>query len=178
MAIGRPDDSNNINPYATSAIVEPHSEEIPAPQPPVAPRTYRIEMQWADRRLFLKTVGLLRLTAIAGALLGFYAIYGLLITVYSSLKMGDLATWLEPAMAARLLLSFGKAGLAFYMCWLQWTLADAIAATAGGTTGSMTVWSQIQRQMAILAFVTLALGVLSLAWEWLTMQFFFSSINR
>jgi hypothetical protein len=75
-------------------------------------------------------------------------------------------------MLARLLLTVAKTGLAVYSCWLQWTLADIIAATAGGTTGSMTAWSQIQRQIALIAMVTLAAGVLTPAWEWLTLHLF------
>lgn len=176
MPDGRSSDSEQTNPYAASGV--PESQEVPvSPSSPPLSRTYRLEMQWADRRRFLKTVRLLRLAAIAGALLGFYAIYGLLMSVYSSLQMGDFTTWLQPAMAARLLLTFAKGGIALYACWLQWTLADAIAATAGGTTGSMTAWSQIQRQIAIVAIVTLAAGVLTFAWEWLSMQFLFSGLR-
>ncbi len=171
------DSEDPVNPYAASAVAE--SQEVPASSSlPALPRTYHVEMQWADRRRFLKTVGLLRFAAIAGAVLGFYALYGILMSFYLSLRIGTFVTWLEPSFAGQWLLNLAKIGLVFYSCWLQWTLANAMAATAGGTTGSMTVWSQIQRQVAILAIVTLAAGVLTPAWEWLTMQFFFSGINR
>jgi hypothetical protein len=182
MASGQSDDAQNrVNPYAASAIVEPHvdSEELPArPLSPAVPRTYRIEMQWADRRRFLRTVGLLRFFAAAGAAFGVYGLYGLVTVAYSSLQSEGLSTWLQLRSAGGWLLLLAKSALVFYTCWLQWSLADAIAATAGGTTGRMENWSLIQQRIALMAIVVLAVGVFSLAWDWLTIQFMFSSIRR
>jgi hypothetical protein len=178
MASGRPDDSHHsINPYAASAIVDPHE----APTPPlsaIAPRTYRIEMQWADRHRFLRTVGLLRLAAAAGAVMGVYGLYGFMTVAYSAWQTNALATWLEPVSAARWLLTLMKAALGFYACWLQWSLADAIAATAGGTTGRMETWSLIQQRVALLAVAMLAVVALTLACDWLTMRSIVTAFGR
>jgi hypothetical protein len=69
-----------------------------------------------------------------------------------------------------LLFTLTKAALALYACWLQWSLADALAATAGGTTGSRGKWNLIQFKVALLALVVIALGALSLGLDWLSMQ--------
>jgi hypothetical protein len=161
-----------INPYAASHVAE--SEETRLPPVPRA-RDYRLHMDWADRRRFLRSVGLLRIAAVAGAMMGFYGLYGLLNSAYSSWRVGTLAIWFEPLMAARWSFVLLKAALAFYTCWLQWTLADALAATAGGTSGKMDHWSVLQLRIAWVAVVVVAVGALSLAWEWLAIQFVVTS---
>jgi len=164
---------DTINPYAVSHVAD--SQETPSPPPAIVSRDYRLRMDWADRRRFLRTVGLLRIGAVAGAVIGFYGLYGFVNGVYSSWRLGSIGTWSEPLMATRWSFVLVKAPLGFYACWLQWKLADAIAATAGGTSGSMGQWSLIQLRIAWLALILLAVGALSFVWDWLAIQFMSSS---
>lgn len=163
---------DDINAYAASHVAESGGTRLPPA--PMVPRDYRLHMDWADRRRFLRSVGLLRIAAVAGAIIGSYGLYGLLNSAYSSWRVGTLETWFEPLMAARWSFAILKAALGFYACWLQWTLADALAATAGGTSGRMNHWSLLQLRIAWLAVVFVAVGALSLAWDWLAIQFIFS----
>src|SRR5262245_60582692 len=159
---------DTINPYAVSHVAD--SQETPLAPEASGARDYRLRMDWADRRRFLRCVGVLRIAAVAGAMMGLYGIFGLLSSAYSSWYVGALGTWFEPLMASRWSLVLVKAALGFYACWLQWTLADALAIAAGGTSGKMDRWSTIQLKIAWLAVIVLAVGALSLFWDWLAIQ--------
>jgi len=158
-----------INPYAATLVDEPRKDPAVADQTAVS-RNFRVRMDWADRRSFLRVVGLLRIAAVAGAVLGFSGLYSMVGNVYESWRLGSLATWSEPLTAIRWLAVFAKAALGFYVCWLQWIFADALAATAGGTTSSMHEWSRIQLRLAWLVVITLGINMASLAWDWLVIQ--------
>src|SRR5688500_1623053 len=52
-------------------------------------REYWIHMAWADRRRFLRSAFPLRLAAVAGAVIGFYALYGLLSWYLEAWRTGE-----------------------------------------------------------------------------------------
>jgi hypothetical protein len=51
------------------------------------------------------------------------------------------------------------------MCWFYWRLAGSVAATAGGTTGSMLDWSQVQWTLARLMAATVVLNIAAIGWD-------------
>jgi hypothetical protein len=165
-SVGHP---QGVNPYAATLVDGPHSP-IVNPDTKVEKRSFQLRMDWSDRRTFLRIVGLLRFTAVAGAVVGFSGLYSMGGAAYSSWILGSLATWAEPLVAARWLLVLVKAGLGFYACWLQWIFADALAATAGGRTNRMRDWSTIQLRIAWLAVIMLTINIASSVWEWVVIQ--------
>ena len=158
------DDSQPVNPYAATAIASPRSAAGPElPDPP--PRTYRLQMEWADRGRFLRAALPLRFYAIAGFLIGGLAILSMIRII---LESRESITFQGPAdvfLAVRVLFVTVKGLLALYVCWLNWRFADALVATAGGATGSMDDWSRLQLRLAQLLAATVALGLASEGWE-------------
>jgi hypothetical protein len=67
-------------------------------------------------------------------------------------------------------LSVVRGSLGLVLFWQYWKFAGATAATAGGTTGSMHEWSQLQRNMARLLAATLLHGVVGLGWDWIVLE--------
>jgi len=157
-----------VNPYAATLADEPCAARVLS-EPEAVTRKFRIRMDWADRRRFMRVVGLMRFAAVAGAVLGFLGLYSMANGAYGS-WMGGLATWGEPLIVVRWLFVMAKAGLGFYACWLQWIFADAVAAAAGGRTNEMHEWSVIQLRIAWLVVVTLLLNMASVGWDWLSIQ--------
>lgn len=155
-----------MNPYEPSKV--PRDEAVLELQAPERPqRTYRIQMAWADRYRFLRAVGPLRIYAIAGGVMAAWALYGLLQTSYEMWRLNDLQRTDIAIFGIRILFAVARGLLALSMCWLYWKFADTLAATAGGTSASMGVWSRLQLRMAHLLVATMAVGLASQGWEWL-----------
>jgi hypothetical protein len=122
-------------------------------------------MHWADRRRFLRAVLPLRLYAIAGFFFGGVALLSMFGTI---LESREIITFQGPAdvfLSIRALFVTAKGLLALYVCWLNWRFADALAATAGGATASMSDWSRLQLRLAQVLVATVALGLASEGWE-------------
>lgn len=157
-------ESQPVNPYEATVIASPRSAAGPQlPLPP--PRCYRLTMAWADRRRFLSAVAPLRLYAIAGFLLGGVALLSMIGALFESRAIVTFqgpADWL---LAIRVIFVVLKGLLAIYVCWLNWRFADAIAVTAGGTSGRMSDWSQLQLRLAQLLVATIGLALASEGWE-------------
>jgi hypothetical protein len=153
------------NPYAPSEVPEgqdapPAAEVEPVPH-------YQLRMAWSDRRRFLRTVGLLRLASLISALMGVWALFGLMqawVEFYRGARFQDSH---DLIMLFRFFLSAAKGGLALYVCFLNWKLADALGKTAGGTSNGMFEWSALQLQLARMMLVTLLLAGLTMGSEWL-----------
>lgn len=163
--------SPSLNPYEASR----HAEAIdPRLIPPEAIyRDYRVRMEWSDRHRFLRAVGPLRLAAMAGGVVGVWAVYGLIGTTFRSWQLGPFGTSLDFLMLGRIAFSFLRGALTLYLCWSYWKLADALAATAGGQSSNMNEWSALQLRIARLVLITVGLGFVSLAWDWMETLFLF-----
>jgi hypothetical protein len=136
----------------------------------VETRCYHVQMSWADRRLLLRSAGYYRMAAVAGAVVGCIAFYGLIQTVSELYRTGELGGFLTLSPGVRSLLSVVRGFLGLVLFWQYWKFAGATAATAGGTTGSMHEWSQLQWNMARLLAATLLLGVVGLGWDWIVLE--------
>lgn len=164
-------DSNpkQVNPYAAPQIREPESATTNRTDEPVA-RKYRIVMEWPSRASFLRAAGLLRIAAMAGGVLGVIGLFGILGTFFSTLKFAT-SDWRNANFAVRAGFVIIRGLVGLYTCWLQWQLADALQATAGGTTSSMARWARLQFRIAVFILIALAIGVLSQVWDWAALRF-------
>jgi membrane glycosyltransferase len=157
-------ESQPVNPYAAPSVASPRSAaEVERRED--TPRTYQLRMEWTDRRRFLRAVGPLRLYAIAGFLLGGVAILSMIGAIFESRQIITFQGPADVFLAVRVLFVIAKGLLALYVCWLNWRFADALAATAGGTTSSMNEWSRLQLRLAQLLVATIALALASEGWE-------------
>jgi hypothetical protein len=109
----------------------------------------------------------LRLAAVAGAVFGLYALYGLLTTYVDALRAGEASGFHNVSRVVDVLFVVIRGVLGLMLCWFNWKLAGALVATAGGTTGSMHEWSQIQWNLARLVVATLGVNFAAMGWEWL-----------
>jgi hypothetical protein len=160
----KPSSENNpVNPYAVSVLGECQVASGLAGEL-LASRTFRLRMDWADRMRFLRAVGPLRVFAMAGgvvAVFGLYTMVSLLFTMPESYTATG--TWAESV--AKWSLAFVRGGMLAYVAWLQWKLADAIAATAGGRTGDMNQWSQLQLRLAWWGVAMVAISLVLSFWD-------------
>ena len=67
------DRSGTINPYQASGLGDGDASPRHSANA-TAPRDFRLRFSWSDRHRFLRVVGLVRLVAIAGGLMGVYGI--------------------------------------------------------------------------------------------------------
>jgi len=157
-------ESQPVNPYAASSVASPRSA-ADEERHEETPRTYRLNMEWADRGRFLRAVGPLRLYGIVGFFFGGVTILYFIGAMFESREFSTFQGFSHVIQVVRTLLVIAKGLLTFYGCWLNWRLADALAATAGGGTSSMTEWSWLQLRLAQLLVATIALGGASHGWE-------------
>jgi hypothetical protein len=158
------DDSQPVNPYAATAIASPRSAAGPElPDPP--PRIYRLQVEWADRRRFLRAVLPLRLYGIVGFFFGGVAILFFVGALFESREFSTFRGFNHVIPTVRTLFVVAKGLLTFYGCWLNWKLADALAATAGGGSSSMTEWSWLQLRLAQVLVATIAMNFASYGWD-------------
>lgn len=128
-------------------------------------RHYHVQMEWADRRRFLHAVGPLRLYGIVGFFVGGVTILFFIGAMFESREFSSFQGFSHVIAAVRTLLVIAKGLLTFYGCWLNWKLADALAATAGGGSSNMTEWSWMQLRVAQVLVAAIALGAASHGWE-------------
>lgn len=164
----------SINPYAASAVPDaarPPTAEVAQPQ-----RNYRVRMTWADRRRFLQATGPLRVYAAIGLAMGGWLFLGTTQAAYELWRLRGTALG-EPSpltgivYAVGVLFTIGRGCLTLYVCWLFWSLAATLAAVAGGSSPSMERWSRLQLRLAWLLAATMVLGLTSILWELLLVEF-------
>jgi hypothetical protein len=158
-----------INPYAVTALTETQ-ESRPAP-PAFVQRRYVTQMDWADRRRFLKAVGPLRVAAMLTGIGTLVALYGVLSPIRLAWEFNSLGDLRVPTLG-RTFISLARTLVMAYACWLQWQLAGAIAKTAGGTDSDMRRWSQIQLSLANTALATVFIAALYFLWAWIVIQWY------
>ena len=56
--------------------------------------------------------------------------------------------------------------LCLYLCRLNWSLAEVIAATAGGSDANMQRWSQLQLRIVRLIILLMVVSLAAYAWDW------------
>jgi hypothetical protein len=152
-----------INPYAASD--EPARRLSSSGGETATPRQYRIRMDWADRRRFMRTAGIFRLWAVAGAVMGGYAMFTMIQGLVEASRIGGSLSSVGPYNALHLVLAVVRGGILLVQCYLYWKLAGAMVATAGGSTGSMREWSLHQWNMARILVASLVLTVLIEGWD-------------
>jgi len=163
------------NPYAPSQVGETRAIGV-APSED-QPRTYQVRMSWPTRYRFLRSVGPLRLAAIAGAVVGGCLMVGLLQATVELTRMRRFDQWWDVAVVGRSLFAVATGCLGLYVCWQNWKLADALAAVAGGKTTSLEEWSVLQLRLARVGVAVIALSVVKLAYEWIMGLILFQSLK-
>jgi hypothetical protein len=157
----------DINPYAASPVSDARTTVAePRPEPE---RHYQVRMSWTARRNFLRAVGPLRLYGVAGMVFGASGLFGLLSSGYQIWEFSQAEGLAALGLMLRLALNFVRATLVFYICWLCWKLADALATTAGGSTGEMVGWSRFQLRLAQANLALMAAVAVPFVWDWLSL---------
>jgi len=153
------------NPYAPSLVGDARAAGTTPGED--QQRTYHVRMSWPARYRFLRSVGPLRLAAMAGAVVGVWALANLMQATIQTTRLRQWDELWGTAFLTRELLRAAQGCLGLYVFWQNWKLAEALAAVAGGKSTSLDEWSVLQLRLARLAVAVIALSAFSLGFEWI-----------
>ena len=146
---------DDVNPYSVGG----NEVERPSSDPHVK---WRVRFDWRARRTFFRSILPMRLVAIVFAVITIRNTLPALEVSYRN----AIGTAGGEAILFYVLLTASVAMCLFalYMCWTQWTYADAVVAVVGGKAADMQKWSHIHLQLmwlhASAGLILLSSGVL------------------
>jgi hypothetical protein len=135
-------DPQPVNPYAATQI----------PDANVSPgssafgdriRNYHAQLDWSDRRAFLRAIAFDRFVLIGTGLWALKYIFDLLRYWGSFIASNTLNGSYRVALILFVLLAVVQGVFTLYVCWLSWKNIDYLREVTGGTTGDFHQWSRL-----------------------------------